>query len=136
MQGRQSENHRAIMTMLVVIGAIGGMTYIALQHDSHMISAAVSLAVCLLGLFGALISAKYFERFKMHMDAAQLLRRRLNDLYPRLYLEDDWAANRRQHESKYKVLSWIRLEHLWVLAHLGIATLGGVVAVLELLAEI
>nr|WP_157227310.1 hypothetical protein [Nocardia asiatica] len=131
-QGRQSENHRAIMTLIVVISAVGGLSYIAVQRDTRIVSACVALGVCLLGLFGALISAKYFERFKMHMDAAQLLRRRLNDLYPELYLEDDWAANRRQHESNYKVLARIRLEHLWVAAHLGIATLGAVVAAVEI----
>lgn len=134
-QGRQSENHRAIMTLIVVISAVGGLSYIAVQRDTRIVSACVALGVCLLGLFGALISAKYFERFKMHMDAAQLLRRRLNDLYPELYLEDDWAANRRQHESNYKVLARIRLEHLWVAAHLGIATLGVVVAAVEIFAR-
>ncbi|MFI2281354.1 helix-turn-helix domain-containing protein [Nocardia beijingensis] len=128
-QGRQSENHRAIMTLLVVIGAVGGLSYVALKGDSGPISAGVAFGVCALGLFGALISAKYFERFKMHMDAAQLLRRRLSDMYPELCLEDDWAANRRRHENNYQILSRIRLEHLWVIAHLGIAILGIVVTV-------
>ncbi|MFD6217920.1 hypothetical protein [Nocardia salmonicida] len=89
----------------------------------------------MLGLFGALISAKYFERFKMHMDAAQSLRHRLNDMYPELRLEADWAANRSQHENNYRVLSRIRLEHLWVIAHLGIAVLGIVVTVTVLVSR-
>jgi hypothetical protein len=131
-QARQSENHRAIMTLVVVTGTVSGMAFVALQSNSRIASAAVALGVCLLGLFGALISAKYFERFKMHMDGAQLLRRRLNDLHPELYLEDDWAANRLQHESNYRILARIRLEHLWVTTHLGIALLGGTVAIVEL----
>ncbi|MGW4094794.1 helix-turn-helix domain-containing protein [Nocardia sp. NPDC004750] len=130
-QGRQSENHRAVMTSVVVIGAVGGMGYVAAQPGSSPISAAVGLAVASLGLFGALISAKYYERFKMHMDAAQLIRRRLDGMYPELSLEDDWAANRRQHEGSYPLLSRIRLEHLWIAAHLGISLLGVVVTVVE-----
>ncbi|MBF6290041.1 hypothetical protein IU436_26585 [Nocardia farcinica] len=130
-QGRQSENHRAVMTAVVVIGAVGGVGYVAAQQGSSPISIAVGLAVALLGLFGALICAKYYERFKMHMDAAQLIRRRLDGLYPDLLLEDDWASNRRQHEGNYPLLSRIRLEHLWIAMHLGISLLGVVVAVVE-----
>ncbi|MFF2084050.1 hypothetical protein ACFVVM_09750 [Nocardia sp. NPDC058176] len=130
-QGRQSENHRAVMTAVIVIGASGGLGYVAAQPGSSPITAAVGIAVALLGLFGALISAKYYERFKMHMDAAQLLRRRLDGLYPDLLLEDDWAANRRQHEGSYPLMSRIRLDHLWIAVHLGISLLGVVVAVVE-----
>ncbi|WP_433726509.1 helix-turn-helix domain-containing protein [Nocardia sp. CA-129566] len=132
-QGRQSENHRAIMTIVVVIGAVGGMTYVAVGHGNRYVTASAAFAVCLLGLFGAVICAKYFERFKMHMDGAQALRRRLDDLYPALRLEEDWSASRRQHENNYKVLSRIRLEHLWVVAHLGIAFVGAIATVVHLL---
>ncbi|WP_157128844.1 helix-turn-helix domain-containing protein [Nocardia amamiensis] len=129
-QGRQSENHRAIITILVVIGAIGGLGYVAVQKDNGLDSV-VAWGVCALGLFGALVSAKYFERFKMHMDAAQRLRKRLDALFPELFIEDDWLANRLSHERNYKLLSRIRLEHLWVIGHLGIATLGAAVAIIE-----
>jgi hypothetical protein len=133
-QARQSENHRAIMTLVVVIGAVGGMTYLTLQSNATFISAGVALAVCGLGLFGALISAKYYERFKMHMDGAEHFHRRLDELYPELQIERLWSDNERQHSQNYKVLYGLRLHHLWVAAHLGIALLGGTVAIVELIA--
>lgn len=132
-QGRQSENHRAIVTIVVAIGAGCGLTYSVLGHHDRNVLAGVAAAVCFAGLFGALMSAKYFERFKMHMDGAQALRRRLDELYPALRLEEDWLTNRVQHEGNYRVLSRIRLEHLWVAAHLTIAAVGLLVATLRLI---
>ncbi|NQE67376.1 hypothetical protein NG2371_01828 [Nocardia gamkensis] len=131
-QARQSENHRAVMTLVVVIGAVGGMAYVALQSDSRITSAAVASAVGLLGVFGALISAKYYERFKLHVYGANHFHRRLDELYPELRIEQLWSENENQHRRKYKVLSGIRLHHLWVAAHLGIALLGGTVAIVVL----
>ncbi|MBF6207310.1 helix-turn-helix domain-containing protein [Nocardia sputi] len=131
-QARQSENHRAIMTLVVVVGAVGGMVYVAVQPDSRILSATVALSVCLLGLFGALISAKYYERFKMHMDGAEHFHRRLDELYPQLRIEQLWSDNESQHSRNYKVLYGLRLHHLWVAAHLGIVLLGGTVAIVQL----
>ncbi len=131
-QARQCENHRAVMSLVVVIGAAGGMTYVALHADSRIVSAAVASAVWVLGLFGALISAKYYERFKMHMDGAEHFHRRLDELYPELRIEQLWSDNESQHSRNYKVLYGIRLHHLWVVAHVGIALLGGIVAIVIL----
>ncbi|WP_306359813.1 hypothetical protein [Nocardia sp. CC227C] len=120
------------MTLVVVIGAVGGMSYVALQSDSRIMSAAVASAVGVLGLFGALISAKYYERFKLHTYGAEHFQRRLSELYPDLRIEQLWSENESQHKQRYKTLSSIRLHHLWVAAHLGIALLGGTVAIIVL----
>ncbi|WP_280447093.1 helix-turn-helix domain-containing protein [Nocardia brasiliensis] len=132
-QARQSENHRTVMTLVVFLAAIGAIVYLALQSETDIVSVAVALAVCALGLFGALISAKYYERFKLHTYGAEHFQRRLSELYPDLRIEQLWSENERQHKRRYKTLSTIRLHHLWVAAHLSIALLGGIVAIVVLI---
>ncbi|MBF6074264.1 helix-turn-helix domain-containing protein [Nocardia beijingensis] len=132
-QARQSENHRAIMTLVVVIGAVGGMSYVTLRSSATILAVGVAVGVCALGLFGALTSAKYYERFKMHMDGAEYFHRRMDELYPELRIEQLWSENETQHSRNYRTLYNIRLHHLWVVAHLGIAVLGGFAAMVQLL---
>ncbi|MFB8276940.1 hypothetical protein [Nocardia colli] len=132
-QARQSENQRTVMTLVVFIAAIGAMIYIALPSETRIVSVAAALAVCILGLFGALISAKYYERFKLHTYGAEHFQRRLSELYPDLRIEQLWSENESQHRRRYKTLSGIRLHHLWVAAHLGIALLGGTAAIVVLI---
>lgn len=123
-QARQSENQRAVVTVVVVAVAVSAFGYLAVHHGSQLVSLLVAVGVCLLGLFGAVITGKYYERFKMHMDSAQAIRGRLDTLFPDLHLLEDWSANRVRHEQNFSVLYNLRLHHLWVGLHLGIATAG------------
>lgn len=130
-QARQSENQRAVMTEIVAIIALSAFAHLALHHGSVLVSLLVAVAVCLLGLFGAIIAAKYYERF-MHMDCAQAIRARLDNLYPDLHLIEDWSNDRSQHERNFAVLYTIRLHHPGVGLHLGIAAAGAALAVVVL----
>ncbi|MDO3645673.1 helix-turn-helix domain-containing protein [Nocardia mangyaensis] len=128
-QARQCENQRAAMTLFVILGVAGGMTFVAVTASARLLVVAVALTVSALGTLGALASAKYYERFKMHMDAAQALRHRIDELQPGLSIENDWSENRSQHQASYGVLYRIRLRYLWIALHAGIALLGVTVAV-------
>lgn len=132
-QARQSENQRALMTIIIAIATIWALTYIVMQHSSGAPVIIVALILCVLGIFGALVSAKYYERFKMHMDAAQALRRRLNSLWPELQLEEDWLKNRSQHQQRFTLLYKVRLDFLWVAVHIGIAAIGLTLTIILLL---
>ncbi|QQQ75470.1 hypothetical protein IOD16_30940 [Saccharothrix sp. 6-C] len=123
-QARQCENHRAIMTMIVALVASVALTYLAVGHAAPEITIGVAVAIVILGLFGALGVSKYYERFKMHMDAAQMLRGRLNRMLPDLQLENDWAMNRAQHASNYTFLHRVPLHYLWVAIHVGVSVTG------------
>jgi hypothetical protein len=128
-QARQSENQRAVATGLVVALSVAAYGYIAFHHNPPLLSALIATVICALGLFGALAAAKYYERFVMHMDCAQAIRSRLDDLFPDLHLVEDWTKNRVRHKRKFAVLYQIRIHHLWVGLTLGLAVSGATLAI-------
>lgn len=123
-QARQCENQRAVMTAVLSVVASLAVPYFAFHDNSVLQEALISLSLITLGIFGALTTAKYYERFKMHMDGAQAIRLRLDRLHPDLCLVKDWANNRTQHQRNFSTLYRIPLHYLWVLLHAGIATTG------------
>jgi hypothetical protein len=130
-QARQCENHRAMLSAMVVLActaaAAGSLAVHSVQIDVCLAGAIVAL-----GVFGALACHKYYERHQMHMAEAQALRRQLSSLRPRLGIESGWRDARAAHHSRYPVLYQVRLHHLWVAVQLIVAVVGvllGVAAV-------
>jgi transcriptional regulator with XRE-family HTH domain len=132
-QARQSENQRAVMTIVVVALSAGVLGLLHWQHWGA-ITVVLTLVPVLLGTFGAMACAKYYERFQMHMTEAQILRKRLDEAHPRLRLENDWTAARSEHSQRYRWLYQLRLHHLWVGLHIGIAIVGLALTIAELAA--
>lgn len=127
-QARQSENQRAIMTVVVVVVTAGALGLMRWQHWGTA-ALVLTLVPVLLGALGAMACAKYYERFQMHMTEAQKLRKRLDETHPQLQLEQDWASARSEHSRRYRWLYRVRLHHLWVGLHIGIAVLGLVLTI-------
>ncbi|MFF3208403.1 hypothetical protein [Streptomyces sp. NPDC002962] len=128
-QARQSENQRAAMTNIVLVVAAAGIGFVVRQGLGDRSNLPVTAGLMLLGLYGALASAKYRERFAMHMHEAKLMRRRLDALYPALGLEADRQAARDGHQRQHRLLYQVRLHQLWTSLHLGIALMGAALAV-------
>jgi len=120
------------MTGVIAIVAVCALTYVVLQRESRISVIFVSSGLCMLGIFGALIAAKYYERQQMHMSGAQTLRWRLNELFPELHIEEDWSQNRSRHQQRFTMLYKVRLYYLWVTMHVGIAVTGFVLTVVML----
>lgn len=131
-QARQSEIQRAMMTNIVLVIAAAGIGFVVRQGVTDRSNLPVTAGLMFLGLFGALASAKYRERFAMHMHEAKLMRRRLDALHPELGLEADRQAARTRHQGKHRVLYQVRLHQLWTSLHLGIAVIGASLAVVSI----
>ncbi|WP_216912752.1 hypothetical protein [Nocardia noduli] len=127
-QARQSENQRALMSGIVVVVALCMSAYVTLSDERPVARLAVSIGVVFLGLFGMVVTAKYYERFTMHMDAAQRLRSRLDEIWPQAALEADWLRNRTEHSGNFAFLYRTPLHHLWLLVHIGVASAGAISA--------
>ncbi|MEU5298625.1 hypothetical protein [Streptomyces umbrinus] len=131
-QARQAETQRATMTniiLLVVAAALGFAASHGVDQRSMLL---VSIPMVGMGIFGAVISMKYYERYSLHINYAQRLRLQLDQLEPTLRIMDEWSAARREHYARYPWLHRMRLHHLWVLFHAGIATSGLVLTILIL----
>jgi hypothetical protein len=130
-QLRQSESQRAVLTnyVLAVAAALSGLV---VQQRFRLETLPLSVLVVLIGLYGALASAKYHERATYHLAQARALTRALvqsGDLPDNEALLD---RARDEHARKYPRLYRIRLHWLWTGLQLGVAAYGLVLVVLTL----
>nr|WP_208570573.1 hypothetical protein [Micromonospora antibiotica] len=122
-QARQSENHRAIVSiMIALICAAAGIA--GAGAGPAPVPALFALTVVVLALVGALSSHKYYERHQMHMNEAHRLRQQLDRLRPHLRIESTWSSSRAEHATRYPLVYRMRLHHLWVIIHLALALMG------------
>lgn len=128
-QFRQSESQRAVLTnyVLAIAAAISGLV---VQQHFRILTLPLSIMVVLIGLYGALASAKYHERANYHLDQARALTKvlvqsgALPDSGPIL------SQYRAEHYQKYPWLYRVRLHWLWTGLHLGVAAYGVVLIII------
>ena len=85
---------------------------------------AVAVSLVVLGIFGAIASAKYYERFRMSMTRVGRFRERLDAIRPDLKLDETERHADAKHASRYPYTSRVRLHLLWRVLMLGIAVMG------------
>ncbi|WP_431728052.1 helix-turn-helix domain-containing protein [Verrucosispora sp. TAA-831] len=124
-QARQSENHRAILSITIaLICAVTGFASVGVGPVPVQVS--LALVVVTLAFVGAMSSHKYYERHQMHMNEARRLRQQLDQLRPHLRIETTWISSRTEHAARYPRVYRLRLHHLWVIVHLVLALVGAV----------
>jgi hypothetical protein len=122
-QAKQSEDQRAILSNFIVVIAVASEGFMV-SKDFPKRALVVAISMIILGLFGAVASAKYYERFRMSMTRVGRLREKLDDMYPDLGLDETEEKADLKHASRYSVLSALRLNFLWSILMLGIGLLG------------
>lgn len=130
-QGRHHETQRASVTNFIIIVAGGAIAFIAnksVTKDQWIL--AVFLIV--IGLFGAIFSAKQYERFRFHMKAAGRYRQALEQNY-KPELGDIREEARIEHEKQFaKLLVSLPLYSFWIALHLLITLLGVILLIMTL----
>ena len=107
--------------ILLIIGATQG--YI-IQREFDRFSILLSVIVIILGLFGLLITAKYYERFREQTSKVGRVMERLKEIEPNVDLDElEYKANQK-HKKRFPVLSKIRLNSLWLLFYTFFIFLG------------
>lgn len=121
-QLRQSENQRSAMTnFLLVITA--GLSGLVVQQKLAATTVPAVFLIVLIGLYGAITSAKFHERATYHLTQARALTKVLVDMN---VLPDDQRLeeSRESHYRIYPRLHRIRLHWLWTGLHLTVAAYG------------
>ncbi|MGX4658066.1 hypothetical protein ACWCHM_30770 [Micromonospora sp. SCSIO 07396] len=122
-QIRQSENQRAAMTNIVIIVVSAILGFVANKGLSPAMLP-LSLAVLVLGIYGATLSAKYYERFRFHLSEAAAIRSWLDERLPSLDLETIRSTASAYQAQEFPRLIKIPLYRLWVALHALIALAG------------
>jgi hypothetical protein len=128
LQGRQCEDQRAGMTNFIVIIAAAILSLIVqMGFDTRTLPIAVLLA--LLGAYGALVSAKLYERWRFHMRRARYWRNRIDELHPNAQVVHLKEVAYHEHKTRYPRLVRLRLHWLWLTLHMLITLFGVVCAI-------
>jgi hypothetical protein len=130
-QLRQSENQRGVMTnyILVIAAAIGG--FIIEQHFSPR-TIPLSILTVVIGIYGAVVAAKFHERANYHLFQARALTQVLVDAGILPDSRDILQEYRQSHYDKYPKLARIRLNWLWIGINAGIGIYGFVLLIITL----
>lgn len=121
-QMRQSEDQRSALTnyILVIVAALTGFV---VQQKLTAQTLPVTLLIVLIGVYGALSTAKYHERATYHLSQARALTRTLEEAGA-LPSDERLREYRTKHYRKYPRLHRLRLHWLWTGLHLAIAGYG------------
>jgi hypothetical protein len=121
-QLRQSETQRSTLTnfLLVITAALSAL----IVHQGFSGGAMpLCVFIIVLGVYGALTVAKYYERASYHLSQARALTSTLVSMGC-LGPEEELDKSRADHYRRFPRLHRLRLHHLWVVLHFGTSLYG------------
>jgi hypothetical protein len=124
-QGRHHEQQRAVITGFFSAVTAGVLSVITADKCLDGADLPLAAFLVLIGLFGALFSAKQYERFALHMERARSYRDALESAVPDSKLKELKTAADAASEVKFPRLGKLRLNRFWIALHLIIAGFGG-----------
>jgi hypothetical protein len=138
-QARQSEDQRATLTNIIIIVVGAGLAFITTRGIGQS-TLAVSVPMIVIGLYGAVATAKYFERWFRHWNRAYAYRNQLFDLFPEIRAklstyELEPTQGRKYHyereiDKRFPRLSTLKVYRLWIGFHCAVAVGGALLTLL------
>ena len=125
---RHHENQRQAITGFALVIASALIGFIVADKQLNLWDAPVASLVILVGLFGALLSSKEYERFAFHYERFRELRRELAGL---VNLDVVTLSGRADaaHRASFSWLFERSLSRFWLGTHLIIAAIGMILLV-------
>lgn len=122
-QARQSEDQRATTTNFIITLAVALQSFIV-QRNFDFASVALGIVIMLLGIYGLMISAKYYERFRISTNRIGDLMRRLEEINKMAQIYQIQKKADKEHRDRFPRLHKIRLHRLWYALHIGVTFVG------------
>jgi hypothetical protein len=127
-QGRQSENQRATVTNYIILISSLIITFVV-NNELKFYLWPLAIMLVFLGVFGIVITRKYYERWKLHMSRAKYL---MGEAQGILDIDTGAARNkgRKEHEKDcqknylFKKIHAFPLYKLWDVFYIFIILIG------------
>jgi hypothetical protein len=121
---RHHEHLRATasnLTMAISAGVLGLVTF-----DGHLGTEdfPLTLLLAILGFFGALFTAKHYERVRLHLNRAAQYFAKLDESYPNSKIDELRRMGTSQNNAAFPRLNKLRLHRFWIALHLLVSLLG------------
>ena len=128
-QGRHHESQRSSVAaaLIAVAGAIIGL--VTFDDSISGWDVPLTLLLAAIGAFGALFSAKHYERFSMHMERARAYRDALDETLPGRPLKPLKVAADEISARDFPLIRPLRLNRFWTGLYLLICAIGLVLIV-------
>ena len=120
---RHHEEHREKATNIILLIAGGLFTASSLKQPD-MLTIPLSFFIVVLGVYGAIISAKHYERSQFHLQRGRALRQELDRMIPDLRLNELKDRADAETQRNFPTLFPLRLFKMWIGIHVIVA-LGG-----------
>jgi hypothetical protein len=133
-QFRQSEVQRSVMTNYILLISAGISGFVVQQHFSVR-TIPLSILTVIIGLYGALTTAKYHERANYHLTQARALTQVLVDAGALPDNDAILAQYRSDHYTKYPRLAPLRLNWLWTGLHIGVTFYGAILLIITFVTQ-
>jgi uncharacterized membrane protein YidH (DUF202 family) len=123
---RHHENQRSSVTSILIAVAAGILGVVTFDGHINIIDVPLTSFLIILGCFGALFSAKQYNRFTQHQERANKIREALDTFMPDAKILK--LRNDADEKSKKKnlIISKMRLHHFWNTLHILIALIGAI----------
>ena len=130
---RHHETQRTSVTSLLVAVTAGVLSVIAFDHSLSRSDMPLTFFLTVIGIFGAVFSAKHYERFSMHQERANQYRALMDGMFPALLILQTRAKADNLVATRFPCLHNLRLHYFWVGLHVLIALLGMALTICALL---
>ena len=121
---KQAEDQRTTIANIILVVASIIIGIIPKSGGLGKDTLPVSIFLIALGLYGALVSQKLYERFRFHYGRARHHRRKLNELLPDTEIQKSMDDADEEHKKKYRWLSRVSFNRLWMSLYITIAVAG------------
>jgi hypothetical protein len=129
---KQAEDQRTAITNIILIVASIIIGVIPQSGGLSKETLPVALLLMALGLYGAVVSQKLYERHRFHYGRARYHRRKLNELVPVADIRKSMDDAEEEHKKKHKWLYRVSFNRLWMSLHITIAVAGLILTVIIL----
>lgn len=126
---KHHENQRSTASNITMIVSAGILGLITFDKELTLADLPLALFLTLLGFFGALFSAKHYERVRLHLYRAEAYLQEIEQMRPDLGISTLRADANTKTRERFPRLSTIQLHRFWIVLHLFLAFIGGAIVV-------
>jgi predicted membrane channel-forming protein YqfA (hemolysin III family) len=126
---RHQEAQRSSATNFVLVVAAAVLSIITINKSTDITDLPLTIFLVLLGVFGVILSMKYYERFARHQTLAGAYRVALDQEIPEAQILGIRSEAERCHTDNYRLMHKWRLHWLWIGLHVAVALMGVVLTV-------
>ena len=118
------QNQRATTTNIVLTISAGIVGLITFDQKLEGTDFYAALVLVIVGCYGAILSAKQYERFAFYRERARVYRDRLDRLFPQALILKSKIDADETSRARSKFLRRVHIRHLWLVLNLFIVLIG------------